>query len=146
MEVTGHDLSATVSDGDRQAPDVVRLRVLDVRVAPVAGDGTGLVTGSYANTLDPCALDLGGLRAASVSVSVGFRVRVGAWPELHEDFARDEKPPRLRRGGTGYRDDDESGDGDESFDEAHSAILRLSAKRPLWKPEENSRGAIARPS
>ena len=88
-------------DEDRQAPEVVRLRVLDVRVAPVAGDGTGLVTGSYANTLDLRALDFGCLRAASVSVSVGFRVRVGAWPELHEDFAREETPsataPRRER-------------------------------------------------
>jgi hypothetical protein len=131
MEVTRHDLSATVSDGDRQAPDVVRLRVLDVRVAPVAGDGPGLVTGSDPNTLDPCALDFGGLRAASVSVRVGFHVRVGAGPELHEDFAREERPSRLRRRGSGYGDDDESGDGDESFGRAHSAILRLSAKRPL---------------
>ena len=61
--------------------------VLDVWVAPVAGAGTCLVTDSYANTLDPRALDLGGLCAASVSVSVGFRVRVGAWQPFHSRAA-----------------------------------------------------------
>ena len=146
MEVTRHNFRATMIDEDRQAPDVVRLRVLDVRVAPVAGDGTGLVTGSYPNTLDPRALDFGCLRAPSVSVSVGFRVRIGVWPELHEDFAREETPSRLRRGGSGYRDHDESGEGDEGFREVHSAILRLFANRVVWTLKRNCRGAMAGPS
>ena len=116
-----------MSDGDRQAADVIPFRVLDVRVAPIAGDGTCLVTASYSNTLDVRALDFGCLCAASVSVSVGFRVRVGAWPELHDDFARDERSGRLRRRADGQRGDDESRGNGEDFGEAQ-AILRLSAK------------------
>jgi hypothetical protein len=116
-----------VIDRDRQAADVIPFRVLDVRVAPITGDGGCLVTSSYSNTLDVCALNFGCLCAASASVSVGLRVRVGAWPELHDDFAGDERPRRLRRRAGGQRDDDEGGGGGEGFGESQ-AILRRSAK------------------
>ena len=125
--IARHHLPFPMRGGHGDAADVVRFGVEDVRVVRVERDGGLFVLGLDANAMDTRARDLGDRRSARRFVRGSLCVGVGAWLELHQDLAFDERAPadRLRGGADGQCNRNEN-ERDECLAWAHGQSSGLS--------------------